>query len=106
MTLLSIQSDGVGRVTEVILNLVLINLDVVYEEQRVDDGQEDCFDVDLDFLGKRNRSFKITNLLSCQFEAADGEGKEYGGKHEVDCDGGKAVWEIYQSCESTNSSQD
>ena len=75
MTLLSIQSDGVGRVTEVILNLVLINLDVVYEEQRVDDGQEDCFDVDLDSLRKR-RSIRVTDLVFCKLKATYKKRKE------------------------------
>ena len=65
MTLLLIKSDGVGRVREVILNLVLVDFNVVDEEQRVDDGQEECFDVNLDFLGERSRSVKIINLVSC-----------------------------------------
>ena len=102
VTLLSIQSDGV----EVILNLVLNKLVVVYEEQRVDDGQEDCFDVNLNFLGKRKRtistliiiirrrSVKITDLVFCKLKATNNKRKENGGKHEVDCDGGKAEGEI------------
>ena len=65
MTLLLIKSDGVGRVREMELNLVLVNFNVVGEEQRVDEGQEECFDVDLDFPGERSRSVQIINLISC-----------------------------------------
>ena len=64
MTLLLVNSDGVGGVSEVIEDLVLVDLDVVYEEQRVDEGQEDGCDVDLDFLGDGNRCVKIPDLVS------------------------------------------